>query len=69
MEKYIIETDKEKLLDNPGGNLKALNSFHLFYAYNNKGSPEFWKILVEMFEDELPNKKYTLDVSLVVSVI
>ena len=33
VEKYIIETDTSILLDNPGGNLKALNSFFITYAY------------------------------------
>ena len=69
VEKYIIETDQNKLLDNPGGNLKALNGLILGFGYSNQGSNELWSKLIQMLELETAKKKYKYDLGMIIHAI
>ena len=61
IENHFEVTNESLLLDNKGGNLKALTGLYVNFAHNKYGQPPFWKKLERLLAQELEKKKYVIN--------
>lgn len=60
VENHFEVTSEKLLLENKGGNVKALWSIFCQYAHHQFGQPPFWKKLERLLADEIDKKKYVM---------
>ena len=53
IENHFEVTNDSTLLDNKGGNLKALKGLYINFSHNKFGQPPFWKKLERLLTDEI----------------